>query len=110
MAYADRNSSIEPPIACLSWRGWFFRESQSCADRSAGLSSYVMRAVYGLARGYEPVSQAAKVRLEKAQAKTKGFVEKFNAVFQTDVEQFKKLMAESGFSLFKPFKQLKVNK
>jgi len=85
-------------------------KKQGIADRSAGLSSYVMRAVYGLARGYEPVSQAAKVRLEKAQAKTKGFVEKFNAVFQTDVEQFKKLMVESGFSLFKPFKQLKVNK
>lgn len=85
-------------------------KKQGIADRSAGLNMYVMRAVYGLARGFEPVDQAAKVRLEKAKAKAVPFVEKFNAVFKTDVENFKKLVAESGFTLFKPFKPLELEK
>ncbi len=85
-------------------------KKQGIADRSAGLSSYVMRSVYGLARGNEPVSQAAKKRYEKAKVMVETFMVKFNTVFKEDVENFKKLVAESGFSLFKPFKPLKLDK
>jgi hypothetical protein len=85
-------------------------KKQGIADRSAGLSSYVMRSVYGLARGNEPVSQAAKKRYEKSKVMVEAFMVKFNTVFKEDVENFKKLVAESGFSMFKPFKPLKLDK
>ncbi|MDH5706643.1 MAG: hypothetical protein OEZ45_11570 [Candidatus Aminicenantes bacterium] len=82
---------------------------QGIADRSAGLNSRVMQAVMGMMRaGNEPISQAAKVMYEKAKTQTGAFLEKFNSVFQTDVENFKKLLKESDFSLFKPFKPLKL--
>jgi photosystem II stability/assembly factor-like uncharacterized protein len=82
---------------------------QGIADRSASLNSRVMQAVMGMMRaGNEPISQAAKVMYEKAKTQAEAFLEKFNSVFQTDVENFKKLLKESDFSLFKPFKPLKL--
>lgn len=84
---------------------------QGIADRSMGLSSQVMQAVSGISRaGYEPISQAAQVRYEKAKVKAGEFLEKFNNLFQTDVENFKKMVQESGFSLFAPFNPLKLEK
>ena len=82
---------------------------QGIADRSAGLNSRVMQAVMGMMRaGNEPISQAAKVMYEKAKTQVGAFLVKFNSVFQTDVENFKKLLEESDFSLFKTFKPLKL--
>jgi len=84
---------------------------QGISDRSAGLNRQVMMAVYGMmSGGNEPISQASKKRYEKAIAKLSDFLEKYNALFQTDVENFKKLVEESGFSLFKEFIPLKVDK
>jgi len=82
---------------------------QGIADRSAGLRSQVMRGVMMMMRaGNEPIGQAAKVKYEKVKAKAEAFLNKFNDFYQTDVEKFKKLLDESGFSLFKPFKPLKL--
>lgn len=84
---------------------------QGISDRSAGLSRQVMMAVYGMmSGGNQPITQANKVRYEKAKAKVNDFLEKYNDLFQTDVENFKKLVEESGFSLFKEFTPLKVDK
>ncbi|MFQ6070036.1 MAG: hypothetical protein ACE5LC_05860 [Candidatus Aminicenantales bacterium] len=82
---------------------------QGIADRTAGLNYRVMRAVSGImSAGPEPLSQAARVRYEKVIPEVKQFLEKVNTVFEKDVENFKKLVAESGFSLFKAFKPLKL--
>ena len=81
---------------------------QGISDRSAGLSSYVRAAAFRRSSGNEPVSQAAKVKYEKAKVRLEAFLEKFNNVFQTDVENFKKKVEESGFTLFKAFKPLKL--
>jgi hypothetical protein len=58
--------------------------------------------------GHEPISQAAKVRYEKALPKVEGFLKKVNTVYQTDVENFKKMLKEADFSLFKQFKAIKI--
>jgi photosystem II stability/assembly factor-like uncharacterized protein len=82
---------------------------QGIADRSAGLRSQVMVVVMMIMRvGNEPIDQAATVKYEKVKAKVEAFLERLNDVYQTDVENFKKLLKESGFSLFKPFKPLKL--
>ncbi|MBE0461671.1 MAG: hypothetical protein IBX60_08570 [Candidatus Aminicenantes bacterium] len=82
---------------------------QGIADRSAGLRSQVMRAVMMvMGSGYDPISQAAKVKYQKVTSEVEAFLEGFNRFYQTDVEEFKKLVVESGFSLFKPFKPLKL--
>ncbi|NIM91495.1 MAG: hypothetical protein GTO17_11170 [Candidatus Aminicenantes bacterium] len=84
---------------------------QGIADRSAGLSRQVRRAVSMITRaGNEPISQAAKVKYAKVKVKADAFLKKFNEFYKTDVENFKKLLEESGFSLFKPFKPLELEK
>jgi hypothetical protein len=81
---------------------------QGIADRSAGLRMQVMMATRGMRGGHEPISQAAKVRYEKALPKVEEFLKKVNTVYQTDVENFKKMLKEADFSLFKPFKAIKI--
>jgi len=68
-----------------------------------------MRAVMMImGAGNEPIGQAASVKYEKVKAEAETFLERLNDFYQTDVESFKKLLKESGFSLFKPFKPLKL--
>lgn len=82
---------------------------QGIADRSAGLQRQVMSAVWGImGAGYKPITQAARVKYEKASTKLQDFLEKFNPVFQEDVENFKKLLSESDFSLLKSYDLLKI--
>jgi len=83
---------------------------QGIADRSSGLNSQVRQAVYGMSGGIEPINQAARVKLKKVEPKVEAFLEKFNNLYQTDVENFKKLLNESDFSLFKAFNPLKIEK
>jgi hypothetical protein len=83
---------------------------QGMADRSTGLSSQVMSAVSGISgAGIEPVSQAAQVKYDKVKPKVSAFLAKFNDFFQKDVESFKKMLQDSGFSLFGPFTPLKID-
>lgn len=83
---------------------------QGIADRSAGLLSQVMSAVSGINRaGNEPVSQATMVKYQKVRLKLEAFLAEFNVVFEKDVEAFKNMLKESGFSMFEPFKPLKIN-
>ena len=82
---------------------------QGIADRSSGLTSQVMSAVSGITRtGIEPVSQAALVKYEKVKPLAEAFVAKLNEFYQKDVEEFKKTLQDSGFSLFGPFMPLKL--
>jgi hypothetical protein len=81
---------------------------QGIADRSEGLRMQVMMATRGMRGGHEPLSQAAKVSYEKAIPKVQEFLQKLNAVYETDVEDFKKKLKEADFSLFKPFKAIKI--
>ncbi len=82
---------------------------QGIADRSTGLSSQVMSAVSGLSgAGIEPLSQAALVKYEKVKTLVNDFAIRFNAFYQKDIEEFKKMLQEAGFSLFGPFVPLKI--
>jgi photosystem II stability/assembly factor-like uncharacterized protein len=82
---------------------------QGLADRSTGLNSQVMSAVFDISgAGIDPVSQAAQVKYEKVKPLVEEFVAKLNAFYQKDVEEFKKMLQESGFSLFGPFVPLKI--
>ena len=65
-------------------------------------------ATRGMRGGHEPISQAARVRYEKAKPKVEEFLQKVNTVYKTDVENFKKKLKEADFSLFKAFKAIKI--
>jgi photosystem II stability/assembly factor-like uncharacterized protein len=83
---------------------------QGIADRSAGLQSQVMSAVRGITgAGYDPISQAAQVQYDKVKPKAQEFIAKFNDFYQKDVEAFKKLLKDADFSLFGPFRPLKID-
>jgi hypothetical protein len=70
-----------------------------------------MSAVSGISgAGIEPVSQAAQVKYDKVIPKLSAFLAKFNDFFQKDVENFKKMLQDSGFSLLGPFTPLKLDK
>ena len=82
---------------------------QGMADRSAGLRSQVMQAVTMVSgTGIRRIGQPAKVKYEKVKASAEAFLEELNKLYQTDVENFKKMLQESEFSLFKPFRVLKL--
>jgi photosystem II stability/assembly factor-like uncharacterized protein len=82
---------------------------QGLADMSSGLMSQVRQAAGGILRtGVEPVSQAARVKYDRVKVKAAAFLEKCNALFQTDVPAFQKKLVESGFSLFPPYRPLKL--
>jgi photosystem II stability/assembly factor-like uncharacterized protein/DUF971 family protein len=84
-------------------------KKQGMADRSQGLNSQVMRAVFGIAgAGLEPVSQAAQVSYDKVKPKAGEFLNRVNGFYQKDVEEFKKFLQEAGFSLFGPVVPLKI--
>jgi hypothetical protein len=69
----------------------------------------VNSAVSGISgAGIEPISQAAQVRYEKVKPKVNAFLAKFNDFYQKDVENFKKMLQDSGFSLFGSFTPLKL--
>ncbi|MGQ9577748.1 MAG: VPS10 domain-containing protein [Candidatus Aminicenantales bacterium] len=77
--------------------------------RGESLMAQVTSAVGGIIRaGYEPITEPALVRYEKAKKALDNFLAEFNQVFEKDVENFKKLVQEAGFTLFAPFTPLKV--
>ncbi len=77
--------------------------------RRESLMAQVTSAVGGITRaGYEPISQPAMVRYEKAKKALDNFLVQFNEVFEKDVENFKKLVQEANFTLFAPFTPLKI--
>jgi hypothetical protein len=68
-----------------------------------------MRAVFGIAgAGVEPVSQAAQVSYDRVKPKAEEFLNKVNAFYQKDVEDFKKVLQDAGFTLFSPVAPLKI--
>ena len=85
-------------------------EIQGISDRSAGLSRQVRMVMYGMGSSYKPVSQAVMVKYEKIKIRVHEFLKEFNEFYKKDVEAFKKVVTESGFSLFQPFKPIKIDK
>ena len=76
-------------------------KKQGMSDWTATLQSQVMSAVMGIGgAGIEPVSQAAQVRYDKVVPKVREFLAKVNAFYEEDVEEFRKRLEESDFSLF----------
>ena len=84
---------------------------QGIADRSAGLQSQVMSAVMGIVRaGVEPINEPARVRYERAKEKLTQFITELNEFFSTEVENYKKKLQESGFTLIKSYQPIEVEK
>jgi len=84
---------------------------QGIADRSTGLQSQVMSAVMGIVRaGVEPINEPARVRYERAKEKLTQFITELNEFFSTEVENYKKKLQESGFSLIKSYQPIEVEK
>lgn len=83
---------------------------QGIADRSAGLRTQVFRTVSLITgAGMEPVSEPARVKYEKVKLEVTKFLEELNGFFRTDLENFKKKVKESSFSLFRSYKPLTID-
>ncbi|MCR4396570.1 MAG: hypothetical protein NUW07_07565, partial [Candidatus Saccharicenans sp.] len=83
---------------------------QGMADRSSGLMSQVNSAVSGLtSAGYEPVTQPAQVKYEKARARLEGFVRQVNEFYEKDVAGLNKLLQEAGFTLLLNYPPIKMD-
>jgi hypothetical protein len=82
---------------------------QGIPDRSAALSSKIFMLFREVANNFEPLTQAAEVQLKKTKALVEEFFGEYNQLFQTEVEAFKKRVADSDVSLFKTFKPLSLN-
>ncbi|MBC7349289.1 MAG: hypothetical protein H5U05_04880 [Candidatus Aminicenantes bacterium] len=83
---------------------------QGIADRSSGLMSRVNSAVRGLiSAGYEPLTQAAQVKYEKARAGLKDFVKQVNEFYEKDVAGLNKSLQEAGFTLLMTYPPIKMD-
>ncbi|NIO81049.1 MAG: hypothetical protein GTN53_10605 [Candidatus Aminicenantes bacterium] len=83
-------------------------EKQGIADRSASLRMKFFRVYRSVAGAFEPITQATEVSIKKIKIQLQDFVKEYNNVFETDVEDFKKAVKESGVTFFKPFKPLSL--
>ncbi len=81
---------------------------QGIFDRSTALSGQVRMLMFSIASSYLPATQAMKVKYEKLKIQVGEFLNELNRVFEKDVEEFKKAVKDSGFSLFKPFEPFKI--
>jgi len=81
---------------------------QGISDRNVPLSSQVRQLMFSMASSYKPVTQAMTVKHEKLKALVSEFFTELNKVYEVDVEAYKKLVQDSGFSLFKPFQPFKI--
>jgi photosystem II stability/assembly factor-like uncharacterized protein len=82
------------------------REMQGFNDDSELLGEKV-NGVYGLVGdSLEAPTQAAQVGYEKTKAALKAFLAEFDQFYENELLPFQKQVAESGFSLFKPYAPL----
>lgn len=83
---------------------------QGLADRSAGLMSQVNGAVSGItSAGYEPISQPAQVRYEKAKARLSDFLNRVNEFYEKDVVELNQTLREAGFTLLLSYPPVKMD-
>jgi hypothetical protein len=83
---------------------------QGISDRSAGLSIQVRMLNRAFGDSFTPPTQAATYKYEKMKTEVNAFIQEFNTFYEKDVENFKKAVEESGFSIFKPFKPIDIEK
>lgn len=83
---------------------------QGIADRSAGLMSRVNSAVSGIISArYEPATQAALIKYEKARADLEDFVRQVNEFFEKDISGLNKSLQEAGFTLLPAYPSIKMD-
>jgi len=86
------------------------RNRQGIYDWSAPLSSKIFMLYGSVSNEFEPLNQATQVQMEKIKKLVTSFLAEYNRFFQTDYNDFKKLVTQSGFSIFKPFNPLNLDK
>jgi len=83
---------------------------QGLVDTSEGLMSIVNSAVREISSaGYEPISQPAQVKYEKARARLSDFVKKVNEFYEKDVSGLSRALSEAGFSVLPSLPPIKVD-
>jgi photosystem II stability/assembly factor-like uncharacterized protein len=102
----EKAKQLEEKLKALSEKVIPDFNRQGIFDRTASLGSRVFR-LYGMvADSFDPLTQAAEIQYSKTKIMVQEFLAEYNKLYQTDVEEFKKLVTESGISLFKPFKPI----
>ncbi len=83
---------------------------QGLADRSAGLMVQVNSAVGGIiSAGYEPITQTAQVRYDKARVKLHEYVKQVNEFYEKDMSELNKALQEAGFTLLPNYPPIKMD-
>ena len=84
------------------------KEEQGFSDVSEMISYKLFGVYHAVSDSFEPLPQAAEVKYNKLKTAVFEFQKEYNALFETDVEAFKKLVTESGITMFKPFKPMSL--
>jgi len=78
-------------------------ELQGFNDDSNLLSEQINAVFYLVADALEAPTQAAEVKHKKTKAALKAFLAEFNQFYEKELLPFQRQVADSGFSLFKPY-------
>ncbi len=82
-------------------RQGIFDDSDKLLYRMSGFLSFNL---------YEPLGQAFEAKYKRVKPEIENFIKEYNALYEKDVKEFEKLLKSSGFSLFKPYKKININK
>ncbi len=107
-ALLEKAKSLDEKLAALSDKIRQDSNRQGIFDWSDSLMGKIFTLNSLFIDALEPVTQAAEVGFSKTKALVNAFLEEYNKLFQTEVEDFKKQVTASGFSLFKPFTPLSL--
>jgi photosystem II stability/assembly factor-like uncharacterized protein len=102
----EKAAALEKKLKELSEKMNPESKKQGFGDRSESLRFKLWGSYRQISDSFEPLTQAAEVGYKKTKVLVENFIKGYNTVFETDVEDFKKVVTEAGVSFFKPFKPL----
>jgi photosystem II stability/assembly factor-like uncharacterized protein len=108
-ALMEKSKKLEELLKGLSDKVHPESQKQGIADRSLSLRNR-MWGIYRRLDDSLPITQATEVSYKKACAIVENIIKEYNDIFGTEVEDFKKAVAEAGVSFFKTFKAIELEK
>lgn len=104
-----KSGELETKLKTLAETLFPDRSVQGIADRSASLSSKIFSLRRLVSSAIGPLTQAAEVKHGKVKALVNDFLNEYNTLYETDVEDFKKLVNDLKIGFFTPFEPLKTS-
>jgi hypothetical protein len=104
----ERAKSLEKKLEELSAKTFADFTAQHIPDWNEFISAKIHEIYTMIADSFEPVSPGAEIKFKKTEKVVEDFLKQYNRLFETDVEDFKKMVKGAGVLLFTSFEPLSL--